>query len=172
MTMKLQSKTRVSDSRSTDYCHEFAVNVRPEEAFQKIGRVTEWWTKNCKGKAERAGDAFTVRFGATFVVFEVVELIPGKKAVWQVYDSNLHWLENKKEWNDTRIEWEIFSDVKTTHARMTHRGLVPGTECYGDCKEGWNFHVGESLRQLISEKKGLPDERKNLARGEGRGGID
>jgi hypothetical protein len=39
---------------------------------------------------------------------------------------------------------------------MTHIGLVPGVECYEDCKKGWNFYVGESLFRWMTEGKGLP----------------
>ena len=39
---------------------------------------------------------------------------------------------------------------------MTHVGLTPDKECYEDCNKGWSFYVGESLRKLITEGKGLP----------------
>jgi len=29
-------------------------------------------------------------------------------------------------------------------------------ECYDDCSNGWNFHVGESLFKLITEGVGEP----------------
>ena len=85
-------------------------------------------------------------------------MIPDKKIVWQVTDCNLHWLKGKKEWNDTKVVWEVSPENKsTTRIRMTHSGLVPGIECYDDGKKGWDFFVGESLRKLLTENKGLPD---------------
>ncbi len=40
---------------------------------------------------------------------------------------------------------------------MTHLGLVPDAECNGMCKAGWNFCVGESLGELLTENAGMPD---------------
>jgi len=36
------------------------------------------------------------------------------------------------------------------------RGFGSGVECYGNCKIGWDFCVGESLLKLLTENKGLP----------------
>lgn len=131
--------------------------VSTEESFDKISRVSEWWTKNFKGGAQKLGDAFTVRFGETFVDFKIVEAVPDTKIVWQVTGCNLPWLKNKTEWNGTSVVWELSSKNGTTMVMMTHRGLVPGIECYGNCEEGWNFYVAKSLLQFLTEGKGLPD---------------
>jgi hypothetical protein len=43
---------------------------------------------------------------------------------------------------------------------MTHAGLVPGVECYGNCEKGWDFYVGESLLRLLTENTGLADQQR------------
>jgi hypothetical protein len=60
------------------------VNASAEEAMKKIAQVNLWWAKNFKGMAEKPGDTFTVRFGETFVDFQISELVPNKKVVWKV----------------------------------------------------------------------------------------
>lgn len=79
--------------------------------------------------------------------------------VWRVVDSNLHWITDNKEWNGTRIEWEVSSRNKRTKVHMMHVGLVPGIQCYDNCTQGWNFYVGKSLLKLLTEIKRLPDGR-------------
>jgi len=118
------------------------------------------WTKAFTGAAEKVGDAFTVRFGETFVDFKISEVVPGKKVVWQVTDCNLHWINDKKEWKDTSVVWEASPDNGATRVKMTHIGLVPCAECYDNCKGGWDFCVGKSLSKLLNENKGLPDQAR------------
>jgi Activator of Hsp90 ATPase homolog 1-like protein len=145
---------------SKDYDRSIKANIPPAQAFDKITRVPDWWTKGFTGCSQKLGDNFTVRFGETFVDFKISELVPDNKIVWEVTDSNLHWLKDKKEWNGTKVVWEVSPEGKSeTRVRMTHSGLVPGVECYDRCKEGWDFYVGESLLKLLTEKKGLPDQR-------------
>ena len=143
-----------------DYQSSVAARITPQEAGDRISRVVEWWTKGIEGHCEKPGDRFTVRFGDTFVDFEVVELIPGRRIEWRVVDCNLHWISDKKEWKDTSVVWEISADDGATRVTMTHRGLLPEVECYKDCKVGWDFYVGESLRKLLTDNKGLPDGQR------------
>ena len=78
--------------------------------------------------------------------------------MWQVTDCNLDRLHDKKEWNGTTVVWDISSDDGgTTRVHMTHVGLVPGVECYDECKRGWDFCVGKSLQKLLAEGTGLPN---------------
>ena len=141
-----------------DYLSNITVNATAKESFDKISRVGEWWSKSFKGKSQRPGDTFSVRFGETSVDFKIDEVIPDKKIVWEVTGCNLHWIENKTEWKGTKIAWEVSSENSKTKISMTHVGLVPGVECYNDCKIGWNFHIQESLFKLLTENKGLPDQ--------------
>lgn len=142
-----------------DYKTSISANITANEAQKRINNVSEWWTKNFKGSANKVNDKFTVRFGETFVDFQINEVVSGKKIVWSVTDCYLHWLNDKKEWNDTIIEWEIASNGKSTKINMTHVGLVPEVECYNDCRKGWNFYVNESLFKLLTEGKGIPDKK-------------
>jgi hypothetical protein len=146
-------------SSKQDYSKTIAANIQASEAVNRISRVADWWTKGFSGASQKAGDTFTVRFGETFKDFKIVELIPEKKIVWQVTNSNLSWIKNKTEWNNTQVVWELSTDNNITTVRMTHVGLVPGIECYCNCELGWNFCVGESLLKLLTENKGLPDPR-------------
>ncbi|MBN9384105.1 MAG: SRPBCC domain-containing protein [Chitinophagaceae bacterium] len=147
-----------TETLARDYHCSITADVTAKEAFEKIARVSDWWAVNFEGSAERTGDTFTVRFGETFVIFKIGEAIPNKKIVWQVMDCNLHWQQDKKEWNGTEIVWEISSVNGSTRIDMIHVGLVPGVECYENCETGWNYHIKESLFKFLTEDKGLPQE--------------
>ncbi len=141
-----------------DYHNYVTAAVSAKEAFEKINNVSKWWTGSFNGKSQTPGDTFSVSFGETFVDFKIDEVVPDRKIVWKVTDCNLHWIEDKKEWKNTKIVWDISGDGKSTKIDMTHVGLIPEAECYNDCKKGWNFYVGESLFKLLTENKGLPDQ--------------
>jgi hypothetical protein len=84
------------------YRSSITANISPIEAFDKISRVSDWWTTGVEGKSQSIGDEFTVRFGDTFVKFRVIELVPGKSAAWEVIDCNLHWISNKTDGEELR----------------------------------------------------------------------
>ncbi len=143
---------------SNDYRATISAKTSAGEAFSKIGRVSEWWTTGFEGKSQKAGDKFTVRFGKTFVDFRIAQIIPGKKAVWEVVDCNLDWIKEKKEWKGTKIVWEVSSKNGIAEVEMTHVGLAPGAECYNDCRIGWDGYIQKSLFKFLTEGEGLPDK--------------
>lgn len=133
------------------------VNASAAEAVKKIGQVHLWWAENFTGSANKLNDKFTVRFGDTFVDFKISLLIPGKKVVWKVTDCNLHWINDKKEWNGTEVVFEVSENKNATQIDFTHVGLVPGIECYDNCEAGWTGFVTMSLVKFINEGKGIPE---------------
>lgn len=139
-----------------NYQCSIAADITPQEAFDSISNVNKWWAKNFEGHSHKLNDVFTVRFGETFVTFKISEIIPGKKIVWQVIDSYLHWLQDKTEWNGTSIMFEISSTDDSTQVMMTHIGLVRGIECFDQCERGWNHFIKESLFKLLTEHAGVP----------------
>lgn len=139
-----------------NFHRSITVNASADEAMKKISQVTGWWAKNVKGKSEKLNDTFAVDFGKTYVDFTITELTPGKKVVWKVTDCNLHWINNKKEWNNTEVVFELSEKGNQTKIDFTHIGLTPGIECYKDCEAGWSEHFGESLVKFINEGTGMP----------------
>jgi hypothetical protein len=142
--------------KQQDYTKTIRSKASPRETTKQIDRVGAWWTASFTGSAQKVGDTFGVRFGETFVNFQVVEHTD-RRIVWQVTDSLLPWLKDRTEWTGTHVVWEITVVGDETTVQMTHEGLVPQVECYENCEKGWNFYVGESLRKLLAEGAGMPD---------------
>jgi hypothetical protein len=147
----------------TDYHADIEVHHSPQKAFDAICRVSDWWTENIEGNTVSLNDEFIVRFGETFSKFKILEIIPGGKLIWYVLDCNLHWMNDKKEWKDTKILWQISGSGNSSRISMTHIGLNAGIECFEDCTKGWNHYVKVSLFKLIEDGKGEPDHKQYSA---------
>ncbi len=142
--------------KEQNYHSAIVVNSSVNEIFEKISDVPGWWAQNFEGSAKKLGDKFTVRFGETWVTFEISELIPGKKVAWDVIDCYLPWLNDKTEWTGTTVVFEVAEKDRGVVINMTHVGLVPSVECYDNCEKGWDRYIKESLFKFITEGKGIP----------------
>jgi len=140
-----------------NYQCAIAAPISPAEAFEKIGRVREWWAVNFKGSAKDLHDRFTVHFArTTWSLMEITDSEPDHYLEWKVVDCYLPIFKDPYLWKGNCILWEITREGNLTRVTMTHTGLVPGVECYEDCRKGWNFYVGKSLFKLFTEGAGLP----------------
>jgi len=138
---------------SKDFTRTFTVDQTPAQAFAAINDVRGWWVGEIEGSTDKLGDEFTYRYkDLHYSKQKVTELIPGKRVVWRVLDSSLGFIEDKGEWKGTTITFEIAKKGKKTEVRFTHVGLVPDSECYGACSDGWTFYVNGSLRSWIATR--------------------
>ena len=120
--------------------------------------ITKWWTEMFEGISNQQGQFFTIRFGTkVFKTMTVEELIKNKKVVWYVTDSliDIPDLNNKTEWINTKIVWEISAQDSKTELHLTHFGLTPQVECYNICQDGWH-NFTDSLTQFIITGIGKP----------------
>ncbi len=138
-----------------DFTTIILVDQTPEEVFNAVNNVRGWWQGEIEGGTTKQGDEFIYRMKEFhFSKQKVVELIPGKKIVWLVTESQLNFTRDKSEWTGTTISFDISEINNKTQLRFTHQGLVPKIECYGDCSNAWSQLIQQSLFSLITTGKG------------------
>lgn len=143
-------------SKARDLTLSITVKKTPKEVFDAINNVRGWWIGEISGPTDELGGEFTYSY-KTFhrTTQKVVELVPNKKVVWRVTKSEINFVKNKKEWNDTEIVFEIIAHKDKTEIRFTHIGLTPAIECYGNCSSGWEFYIKKSLLNWIENGEGI-----------------
>src|SRR5258706_6553128 len=148
--------------KEQDYQINITVDATAQEAFESINNVTKWWTENLEGSSQKLDDEFTVRFGDVhYSKQKLVEVVPGKKVVWLVTDSKLNFIEDKNEWTNTRISFEISTQNDKTKIDFTQIGLVPEIECFDACSNAWSQYIQGSLLKLINTGKGQPTKKED-----------
>jgi len=148
---------------ASDFTHTLLTDQTPQIVFQSINKVRSWWSgyysEEIEGGTEKLNDEFIFRAaaGAHCCKLKLVEVIPNKKVVWLVTESELSFLEKKDEWTGTKVIFEISKKVGKTKLVFTHEGLIPEVECYESCAPAWSQYLQNRLLPLINtEKKRKP----------------
>lgn len=108
---------------------EFTVEQTPEQAYAAINNVRGWWSGNIEGSTDQLGAEFAYRYVA-----------------------------DPREWIGSEIRFELEPVENGTRVRFTHLGLVPDFECYENCSSAWGFYINTSLRDLIADGRGAPND--------------
>jgi uncharacterized protein YndB with AHSA1/START domain len=132
-------------------------NQTPEKVFQAMTNVRGWWSgyynEEIMGDTEKLNDEFSFRAGGDvhFSKHKLIDVIPNKKVVWLVNESNLNFLERKDEWTGSKVIFELTEKDGVTLLTFTHEGLTPEIECYQSCAPVWTMYLQNKLLPLINE---------------------
>lgn len=134
------------------------VDQTPEEVFKAVTNVRGWWSEGIKGGTEKLNDEFVFEYkDIHYSRQKLTEVVPGKKVVWLITESNLSFLKDKSEWTGTKVIFDITKKGNKTELVFTHEGLVPEVECYSACSPAWTQYIQHSLLNLITTGKGDPN---------------
>ncbi|MCB0163988.1 MAG: SRPBCC domain-containing protein [Anaerolineae bacterium] len=146
-----------------NYTTSFLVDQSPEEAFAAINNVRSWWSEEIEGSTAELGQ-FNYHYQDVHrCTIEVTELVPAKKVAWHIVDNYFSFVQDKSEWTDTDIVFDIEQKGDQTEVRFTHIGLVPAYECYDVCSDAWGTYINGSLRNLITTGKGQPNQNEEIS---------
>lgn len=137
-----------------DYTYNFTTDTSPKEIFDLLLNIERWWfglyDETISGSSQKLNDEFSFSAGGGlhFSLQELIELVPDKKIVWLVKESNLSFLENPKEWENTRLAFEIIEEGGQSRVMFTHEGLKPHAECYDQCTNAWGQYLYNLEKKL------------------------
>lgn len=141
-----------------DLSTTFSVDRSAGEVFSAINNVRGWWSERIDGVTDQIDQEFTYqRKDIHKCTMKIVEYVPDRKVVWLVLDNYFSFTQDQSEWKGTLVEFEISEAGGKTVLNFTHRGLVPGHECYNICFDAWTFYITESLKSLITKGVGQPN---------------
>ena len=143
---------------ATDFTTTLLVDASPEKVFNAITNVRGWWSEEITGGTEKRNDVFDYHYRDVHrCKIRLTEVVPGQKVVWHVLDNYFSFTEDKSEWIDTHVIFDISRKDDKTQLKVTHQGLVPEYECYEICENAWTGYIQDSLKDLITKGKGKPN---------------
>jgi hypothetical protein len=141
-----------------NYTTSFTVDQTPQEVFAAINNVRGWWSEETEGRTDKLGEVFDYHFEDVHrSKMKITEFVPNKKVVWLVLENYFNFTEDKTEWTNTEIIFDIAQKGNQTEVRFIHQGLVPAYECFDLCSNAWGTYINGSLRSLITTGKGSPN---------------
>jgi hypothetical protein len=147
-----------------DFTTTVIVSGTPAQAFAAINNPRAWWGQSIEGRTNVLGEDWSYRYkDMHFSRHKTVELVPGSRVVWDVVEASLNFIEDKAEWNGTKIVFDISPNGDMTQIRFTHVGLKPTGECFDICSDAWTGLIQGSLRSLIEKGAGDPDSVEKAA---------
>jgi hypothetical protein len=143
---------------TSDFTTTLVVDQTPKQVFDAVNNPQGWWSGEITGSTNKLNDEFTYRYKELHLSKQrIIEMIPDQKVVWLVTESQINYAEDKREWTDTKISFEISEQDNKTQLRFTHLGLVPEVECFDSCSNSWSQLIQQGLYSLITTGK-----RKNI----------
>lgn len=136
------------------------VDKTPTEAFNAIQNFRGWWSEDIEGETDQLGETFFYHYQDIHLCkIKLIEKIQDQKLVYQVLANEFSFTEDKTEWVNTKMIFEISNQGEKTKVKLTHEGLTPKDECYNICNDAWTGFIQNSLKNLINNGKGQPNPK-------------
>ena len=139
---------------------DILVDQSPAVAFRAILNFRGWWSEEIEGNTDKLNEEFFYHYKDIHLCkLKLIELGPDEKIAYLVTANEFNFVEDKSEWVNTKLIFEITNEEGKTRVRFTHEGLVPEYECYKVCNDAWSGYIKNSLYKLITTGKGEPNPK-------------
>ncbi|MEO7989985.1 MAG: SRPBCC domain-containing protein [Chryseolinea sp.] len=147
---------------SKSFTATILVDQNPATAFTAIQNFRAWWSEVIEGNTDKLNETFFYHYKDIHLCkIKLIEVIPNKKLVYLVLDNQFNFIEDKTEWINTKLIFEITSEGSKTKVQFTHEGLVPECECYNVCNDAWSAYINKSLYNFITTGRGNANPKDN-----------
>ncbi len=154
------TKQKSYNMDNENFTSTILVDKTPMETFNVIKNFRAWWSEDIEGNTDKLNDTFFYHYKEVhFCKMKLIEMIPGKKLVYQVIANEFNFTKDKAEWVNTKLVFDISNEGKQTKIVFTHDGLVPAYECYNICHDAWTGFIQKSLKNYINTGKGEPNPK-------------
>ena len=156
-----KSETTNKMMESKNFTTTILVDQNPETAFNAIKNFRAWWSVEIEGNTDKLNETFFYHHKDVHLCkIQLIEINPDKKLVYLVLDNEFNFIEDKSEWVNTKLIFQITTEGDKTRVQFTHEGLVPECECYDVCNDAWTSYIQGSLQSLIATGKGKPNPKE------------
>jgi len=134
-----------------DILHKVGVKAAPEAVYEALTArqgLAGWWTNDTQGDGDVVEGVVKFRFDAGGFDMVVLDLVPGKRVLWQVVDG-------PEEWIGTQISWDLERDGDYTEVLFKHVGWQEPVDFMHHCSTKWAVYL-MSLKQLVETGRGAP----------------
>jgi uncharacterized protein YndB with AHSA1/START domain len=118
------------------------------KALTTIDGLAGWWARNTTGNAD-VGGVIEFRFMVGGFDMKVVELVPGKRVLWEV-------VAGPDEWIGTHVSFDLRQEGGYAIVLFEHQGWAEPVEFMYHCSTKWATYL-LSLKQLLETGRGAPD---------------
>jgi hypothetical protein len=141
-----------------DFSTTLLLDQSPHEVFSAVTNPRAWWSVAIEGRTAKLNDEFIFEVkGVHYSKQKLTEVVPDKRVVWLVTESNMTFIKDRHEWTGTKVVFDISKEGDKTKLIFTHEGLVPEGECYSACMPAWTQYIETSLHRLITTGRGTPN---------------
>ena len=145
---------------TNNYTREIIVTNTPSAAYRALtSEFNKWWTDS-SGPVVAVGDTVTFRFDPTYWTMRATKLVSNKSVELECIEAH-HIHEGvpdsiRKEWEGTKLKWNIQQQGDSTKISFVHEGLVPSLDCYEICEMGWDHFFVNSLKKYLDGGESNP----------------
>jgi uncharacterized protein YndB with AHSA1/START domain/ketosteroid isomerase-like protein len=132
------------------------------DALATPGGTGGWWSTDGDGDAAAiAGGRIRLNWSDDdHVVFRVDSAERPAALRWTCVAQHDRNLPRPDEWVGTSVIFSLTADSEGTLLQFEHQGLTAKLDCFGLCRDGWDFFLRRSVRQLVELGQGLPYEAR------------